>query len=192
MPTYSTESSVALVQCTVHRRDRFSRVKRSEVMSKIRSKNTGLDRTMARLLRSGGLSFQSYPKIEGNPDFLVGTNVALFCDSSFWHGRDWPILRRQLANGNNPDYWVAHIKKNRERDRRVTRTLGRMGYRVLRLWDEEIFKAPDDCLRRVRRSLVGVVKIPIQSLLTKEKCEEHNSTRHKKNERCNPRTALLL
>src|SRR2546429_6590896 len=63
-------------------------------------------------------------------------------------------------------------------------------YTTLFRSDEEIFKAPDDCLRRVRRSLVGVVKIPIQSLLTKEKCEEHNSTRHKKNERDRKSTRL--
>ena len=132
------------------RKDKFSIAKRSQIMSKIRSKNTGLDLAMRRVLLSRGIKFKSYPKIFGAPDFLVYDKVAVFCDSSFWHGRHWKELKSQLEGGSNASYWVRHIADSRRRDRLVTRTLKESGYRVARFWDSDIFNRPDYCLRKLR------------------------------------------
>ncbi len=132
------------------RRDKFSKAKRSLVMSQIRSKNTGLDVSMRRTLRKAEIKFEAYPKMYGNPDFLVEQCIALFCDSSFWHGRNWRKLKQQLTNGSNAKYWVEHIAKNRSRDRLVNATLRRHGLKVIRFWDDEIFKRPEACVRRIK------------------------------------------
>ena len=132
------------------RRDIFSKAKRSEIMSHIRSKNSTLDSTMAAILSKSRLTYEVYPRLEGNPDFLVGNNVLVFCDSSFWHGRNWARLRERLRRGNNPTYWTNHILKNRRRDRRVTRKLSSLGYAVVRLWDKDVFKNPKLCLDKIR------------------------------------------
>jgi len=68
---------------------------------------------MLSLLLMAKLPFVPYHKLYGRPDFLVGERIALFCDSSFWHGRNWPKLKKQLETGNNSIYWVNHIAKNR-------------------------------------------------------------------------------
>ena len=119
-------------------------------MSQIRSKNTELDISMRRILRRAGIKFKSYPKIYGKPDFLVGQRITLFCDSSFWHGRNWRKLKQQLTQGSNAKYWIEHIARNRSRDRLVNATLRKQGFKVLRFWNDEIFKRPEACVRRIK------------------------------------------
>ncbi len=145
-----TTTGPRVIGMSPQRRDKFSVAKRSQIMSKIRSKNTGLDLAMMRLLRTGRVRYRSYPKIFGTPDFLVYEKVAVFCDSSFWHGRHWEKLRSQLQRGSNASYWVRHIDGNRRRDRLVTRRLRKSGYRVARFWDSEILDRPQECLRKLR------------------------------------------
>lgn len=135
---------------TMPRRDIFSKEKRSSIMSAIHSKNTKLDLTMKNMLLDAGLDFEMYPAIEGKPDFRVSKSLLLFCDSSFWHGRNWNELRAQLTSGSNSSYWVSHISKNRERDKKVNSLLRKRGFIVTRLWDNDIYSHPDRCLEIIR------------------------------------------
>jgi DNA mismatch endonuclease (patch repair protein) len=108
---------------------------------------------MKELLRKARIRFTMYPRIMGNPDFLICEDIVVFCDSSFWHGRNWKKLKAQLERGSDPSYWVAHIAGNRDRDRRVNAFLRKIGYRVLRFWDHEVFKEPEGCLRRIKKAM---------------------------------------
>ena len=90
--------------------------------------------------RGTKLKYRSHPKAFGSPDFLVEGRLYLFCDGSFWHGRDWKELKQRLEASNNPDYWVKHIGSNRKRDRKVNRTLRGQGHVILRLWDTDVRK----------------------------------------------------
>jgi DNA mismatch endonuclease (patch repair protein) len=137
----------------LRRKDKFSKAKRSLIMSRIRSKNTRLDLAMRRILRKAGIRFKTYPKIYGNPDFLVSQKIVMFCDSGFWHGRHWKRLKAQLEKGSNAKYWVEHIARNRNRDRHVNAALRRRGFRVLRFWDDEIFKRQEACVRRIKAAI---------------------------------------
>ena len=47
----------------------------------------------------------------------------MFCDGDFWHGRDLETRLARLASGHNAPYWVAKLRANVERDRRVTAQL---------------------------------------------------------------------
>jgi DNA mismatch endonuclease (patch repair protein) len=125
-------------------------------MSRIRSKNTRLDKTMRVILRKARIPFKMYPKIFGKPDFLVGEKVVIFCDSSFWHGRNWNKLRPQLQKGSNASYWVKHIAGNIARDKTVTCVLKRSGYKVLRFWDTDVYARPQTCLRKLKLILGGI------------------------------------
>jgi len=137
-------------------RDVFSKKKRSQIMSRIRSKNTSLDLAMKKALRKAGIKFKMYPKMIGSPDFLVGDRTVIFCDSSFWHGRNWTELRSQLQRGSNSSYWVKHIARNIKRDRIVTRTLRKFGYQVVRFWESDIYERPQTCLRKLKRIHGGI------------------------------------
>lgn len=137
----------------MRRKDKFSKAKRSLIMSQIRSKNTRLELAMKRILRKAKIKFKTYPRIYGSPDFLVGERIAVFCDSSFWHGRNWKKLKSQLEKGSNAKYWVEHLARNRNRDRHVNSTLRRRGFKVLRFWDDEIFKRQEACVRRIKAAI---------------------------------------
>ena len=69
--------------------DVFSKERRSEVMRSIKSKGTGLEKDTARMLRRARIKYRSHPKMFGSPDFIVEGRLLLFCDGSFWHGKDW-------------------------------------------------------------------------------------------------------
>ena len=58
-------------------------------MSRIRGKNTKIEKKMKKILKDNNLKFVQHPKIFGNPDFLVGNGTAIFCDGDFWHGYDY-------------------------------------------------------------------------------------------------------
>ena len=135
--------------------DMFSKEKRSEVMRSIKGKGTKLELDTAKILRRARIKYRSHPKIYGSPDFLVEGKLALFCDGSFWHGKNWPKLKERLLAGGNPDYWVRHIESNRKRDRKVNRTLREQERPVLRLWDTDVRKRPEWCVGRIRKKLAG-------------------------------------
>jgi DNA mismatch endonuclease (patch repair protein) len=133
--------------------DIFTKKKRSEVMSRIRSKGTKIELRMKQALEENDIKFEYQPKIFGNPDFLIPPNIVVFCDSAFWHGRNWRKLKAKLKKG----YWREHIERNRNRDRTVNRQLKKEGYTVLRFWNNQIEKEIETCIMRVNAFLQGEV-----------------------------------
>lgn len=73
--------------------DVFSKQKRSEIMSLIRSKNTAIELNVFRFLRRNSIYFQkNYKRAMGSPDVaLPRKKKAVFIDGDFWHG--WKVLR---------------------------------------------------------------------------------------------------
>lgn len=69
--------------------DVFSKAKRSEVMSKIRGKNTKAELVVFRYLRKEGVYFQKhYKRALGSPDIALPLKKrAVFIDGDFWHGK---------------------------------------------------------------------------------------------------------
>ena len=126
--------------------DVFSKKKRSWIMSRIRSKNTSIDRKMRDMLSETGVRFEMYPDLFGSPDFQVGRNVLVFCDGDFWHGYRYAEKKRPAKK-----YWREKIEGNMRRDRKVSRRLRRDGWSVLRIWEHDIKKNPDKCMRKINR-----------------------------------------
>ena len=60
----------------------------------------------------------------GEPDIVITKyKIAIFCDSEFWHGKNWGVLKPQLQRGSNPDYWIKKIEKTQIRDSEVNKKL---------------------------------------------------------------------
>jgi DNA mismatch endonuclease (patch repair protein) len=79
--------------------------------------------------------------------------VAIFCDGDFWHGRDLPERLMRLSRGHNAIYWVSKVRRNVDRDRRQTFALEAAGWAVLRFWETNILRRPDDAADRVVAAL---------------------------------------
>ena len=129
--------------------DVFSRKKRSWIMSRIRSKNTSIDRRMREMLSGAGARFEMYPDLFGSPDFQVGKRVLVFCDGDFWHGYRYAEKKRPAKK-----YWREKIEGNMRRDRKVSRKLRRDGWSVLRIWEHDIKKNPDKCMKKIMSKAV--------------------------------------
>ncbi len=120
-------------------------------MRRIKSKKTKLELRFAALLRKEGIKHRSHPNLYGHPDFrIIGTKVIVFCDSAFWHGR-----RREEITGRafrvNKSFWVKKLLYNKTRDKRITTKLKRMGWTVMRFWDDDIYRQPEKIISKIKR-----------------------------------------
>ena len=123
----------------------------SKTMSKIHSKDTSIELLLRKALWHKGYRYRkNYSALPGSPDIvLTKYKIAIFCDGDFFHGKDWEILKLRLEKGNNPDYWVEKIERNRTRDWENDKTLLYLGYTVIHFWGSEINKHLDECLTSV-------------------------------------------
>jgi len=125
--------------------DIFSKEKRSKIMSSIKSKNTSIDKKIESLLKSAKIKFKMYPKMVGNPDFIItDRKVAIFCDGDFWHGYDYKTRKDGL-----PEFWRNKIENNMKRDKKNNFLLKTIGWKVIRLWEHEIIGNPKKCLEKI-------------------------------------------
>ena len=127
--------------------DVFSKGKRSEVMSKIRSKNTKAELLVFRELRRHKVYFQKhYKRVSGSPDIaLPRKKKAVFIDGDFWHGYEFPKLKKRLGAG----YWLSKIKANMERDKINAEELKKNGWEVLRVWEHDINSNFNETIGRI-------------------------------------------
>ena len=91
---------------------------RKRNMKNIKAKDTKIEVILRRTLWNKGYRYRkNYKDLPGKPDIaLTKYKIAIFCDSEFFHGKDWEILKLRLENGKNPDFWIKKIERNRNRD----------------------------------------------------------------------------
>lgn len=125
----------------------------SHNMSRVRSSGSRIESVLGSALWAAGVRYRKqYRKIPGRPDFVVvRKKLAIFCDSAFWHGRNWPSA--SIAIKSNREFWIAKIEGNIRRDEAVNRQLADLGWRVIRFWDDEILKSTDICVALVLKKL---------------------------------------
>jgi DNA mismatch endonuclease (patch repair protein) len=134
--------------------DVFDKQKRSDVMSKVRSKgNKSTELKMIKLFKENGITgWRRNYSVQGKPDFVfIKQRVAIFVDGCFWHGHDC----RNTRPSANAEYWQSKRERNMKRDIKVTELFEKRGWRVLRIWECEL-KKPNEAatMERVRSVLV--------------------------------------
>lgn len=127
--------------------DIFTKKKRSEIMSKIHSKNTEAEKVAFRELRKKNVYFQKhYKKATGNPDVaLPRKKIAIFIDGDFWHGYKHAVQKQRLPR----KYWLKKIEDNIKRDKKNRAKLKKDGWKVLRIWEHEIKKNPEKAIQKI-------------------------------------------
>lgn len=132
--------------------DIYSPAKRSEVMSRVRGHgNKDTELALIRLFRHFGIrGWRRNQQVFGKPDFVFPkTKVAVFVDGCFWHG----CPKHCSLPRNNRPFWRSKLAANKARDQQVSRALRKAGWRVLRIWEHDLAKRPEACLRKVRAAL---------------------------------------
>lgn len=132
--------------------DDLTKEQRRKNMQHIRSKDTSIEIKLRNALWKEGIRYRkNYKALPGKPDIAITKyKIAVFCDSSFWHGRDFESKK---PVDTNHDYWDAKIRRNMERDREVNQKLHALGWTVLRFWDQEINKHLDECVQAVKEAI---------------------------------------
>ena len=124
-------------------------------MRKIHSKDTSIELQLRKALWHKGYHYRkNYRALPGSPDIvLTKYKIAIFCDSEFFHGKDWEILKLRLEKGKNPDFWIKKIERNRNRDFENDRKLLFLGYTVLHFWGQDITKHTNECLQAIEETI---------------------------------------
>jgi len=131
--------------------DIFSKRKRSEIMSRVRSRgNQSTEVALASALRRWKVAgWRRHLPLTGRPDFCFpGLQLAIFVDGCFWHG----CPRHGTMPETNRSFWKAKITRNKRRDLSAKRLLRSQGWRVVRIWEHEL-KANAPMPRSLKRAL---------------------------------------
>src|SRR5438874_10441225 len=109
---------------------------------------------MIEIFREHGIrSWRRNWPLFGKPDFVFPKeHIAVFVDGCFWHG--CPKPKHSPPPKQNAKFWAKKLSGNIARDKLVTRTLRKAGWRVLRVWECDLISArASRVMRRVSRML---------------------------------------
>lgn len=121
--------------------DVFNAKKRSEVMAKVRSKDTKPEKIVRSFLHSRGFRYRLHDRrLPGKPDLVFPSRrTVVFVHGCFWHGHE--SCRRATMPSTRVEFWRRKILGNRDRDARQRQSLEASGWRVLVVWECEINEA---------------------------------------------------
>lgn len=118
--------------------DTRTKGKRSEIMSKVRSKNTTPELIVRRLVFGMGYRYRLHDKrLPGKPDLVFSRRrKVVFVNGCFWHGHE--SCRYGRLPKSRLDFWKPKIDRNRQRDVENLRRLEDEGWSVLTVWQCEV------------------------------------------------------
>lgn len=111
-------------------------MKRHEIMSRVKNKNTKPELIVRSLLHQLGFRFRLHRKdLPGTPDITLSRyNTVVFVNGCLWHGHN--CARGKLPKTNSK-FWSEKINKNIQRDKTHIETLRNYGWNVIIVWDCE-------------------------------------------------------
>ena len=138
--------------------DRLTKEQRHKNMKNIKSKDTSIELKLRKELWKRGYRYRkNYAGLPGKPDIvLTKYKIVIFCDSEFFHGKDWEVLKPCLEKSNNSEFWISKISRNRERDDEVNKQLLFLGWTVIRFWGNDIKKNTDECIKVIEEVIFDI------------------------------------
>jgi DNA mismatch endonuclease (patch repair protein) len=117
--------------------DNYTKEKRSQIMSRVKSRDTSIEVLVRKYLFQKGLRFRKNVKeLPGKPDIVLKKyNSIIFVHGCFWHGHVacCPVLPKTRA-----EFWRDKIDTNRARDFENSRLLQELGWKVINVWQCEL------------------------------------------------------
>lgn len=133
--------------------DKLTPAQRTKNMQAVKNKGSKIEILLAKTLQENSFVFETNVNdIFGKPDIVFRAHkVAVFCDSEFWHGKDWAI--KKDYHKTNKAFWIKKIERNIERDNEVNLFLESNGWVVVRFWGNEIKKDTFGCIGKIKSAL---------------------------------------
>ncbi len=115
--------------------DIFTSSERSNIMARIRGRNTKPEISVRKLLFSRGLRYRLHQKkLPGTPDIVFKkAKVAVFVHGCYWHQHK--RCKDVSLPTTRTEYWIPKLAKNIERDKAAVRKLKKMGWKVHVIWE---------------------------------------------------------
>lgn len=122
--------------------DKISAERRSQNMSRVRSKDTGPEKAVRRMVHTMGYRYRLHRRnLPGRPDLVFpGRKKVIFVHGCFWHKHEDPACSKSGLPKSNRDFWLPKLKRNAERDSEQQARLISLGRDVLVVWECEIEK----------------------------------------------------
>jgi len=133
--------------------DIWSKTKRSEVMKKIKGKDTKPEKTLRSALFRKGFRFRIHRNdLPGKPDIVFPKyKTVVFVNGCFWHYHE--DCREGRIPSTNTEFWKNKLSKNIERDKRNIASLKESGWNVIVIWECEIEKNLDQIILQLTHNL---------------------------------------
>ena len=118
------------------------------------------------------------PDLPGKPDVVFQSRrIAIFIDGDLWHGGQWRrrgkvALEDQFRKTASKRYWLEKIRRNIERDCRVTNLLLSSGWTVIRFWESDVLNRLDNCVETTLKVFEKKAKATARSLLPQKSFAE--------------------
>ena len=115
---------------------------RSALLGRVRQRGTAPEEVVQEMLTRLGHSYSTNVRgIAGSPDIVsVDHSRAVFVHGCYWHRH--PGCRASSTPTQNAEFWQDKFVANVRRDRRKTRELRGLGYRVMIVWECQTKSAP--------------------------------------------------
>ena len=138
--------------------DVLTKEQRHKNMKNIKGKDTKIEVLLRKALWHKGYRYRkNYKKLEGKPDIvLTKYKIAIFCDGEFFHVKDWEKLRERLKRGDNGEFWIKKIARNKAHDNDINKRLEFEGWTVLRFWGNDIKRNPEECVKTVEETIFDI------------------------------------
>ena len=121
-------------------------------MAAIHGKDTKPEIVVRKWLWGHGFRYRlNHPRLPGKPDIVMRKyRTCIFVNGCFWHGHnvmyDVRCKTEEIIESSecckipktNHEFWVAKIRRNKERDKEEQRKLAEMGWHCITVWECEL------------------------------------------------------
>ena len=125
--------------------------RRSANMAAIRGKDTKPEMIVRRGLWKRGFRYRlNHKRLPGHTDLVLRKyRTCIFVNGCFWHGHNIQCIIHNAQciiessecckiPKTNREFWVAKIRRNKERDKEEQRKLAEMGWHCITVWECEL------------------------------------------------------
>ena len=125
--------------------DRLTAQQRHNIMAAIRAIDTKPEMIVRRGLWKRGFRYRlNHKRLPGRPDLVLRKyRTCIFVNGCFWHGHLVECSTMESSAcckipNSNRDFWIAKIRRNKERDSEKQRALASMGWHCITVWECEL------------------------------------------------------
>lgn len=133
--------------------DSLTAERRSWNMSRIRSRDTGPERTMRSMLHRAGFRFRLHDRsLPGTPDIVMKKHRAvILVHGCYWHRHEG--CRNATTPSSRTDFWQEKFDATVTRDERNIEALKELGWKPIVVWECDLKKRSEQVVDEIRRKL---------------------------------------